>query len=191
MDDDVAAVWYAAIQDQAELEQGDLIFNCVRFSFSPAFAEAIAAETAKEGLKSPIEVSTLIRPAAVIVLSQSCDLVLDGEGKSALDDVLVAPIHSKEEWLKSNPKTGAWGNALRGRTPSVAALRGCHLEGLEFGPQVVDFASAFSLPSAVVMRLAKGTLRPRLLPPYREHIAQAFARYVGRVALPENDPYDF
>ncbi len=44
----------------------------------------------------------------------------------------------------------------------------------------------FTLPRPVLESLlkARGVSRPQLLPPYREHLSQAFARFFMRVGLP-------
>jgi hypothetical protein len=68
-------------------------------------------------------------------------------------------------------------------------LAACELPGLERGVRVVDFRQLFSLPLAFVRkRAALAGPRLRLLPPYREHLAQAFARYFMRVGLPIDIP---
>lgn len=54
----------------------------------------------------------------------------------------------------------------------------------------MDFHEVFTVPREFLESLlvARGGTRPRLLPPYREHLSQAFARYFMRVGLP--DPVD-
>ena len=48
---------------------------------------------------------------------------------------------------------------------------------------------AYSLPLTFVRsRAARTGERLRLLPPYREHLSQAFARYFIRVGLPQDIP---
>jgi hypothetical protein len=50
---------------------------------------------------------------------------------------------------------------------------------------VVDFHRVFVLLKPVVEAVARSAgLRLRLRPPYREYLAQAFARYFMRVGLP-------
>jgi len=50
---------------------------------------------------------------------------------------------------------------------------------------VVDFHRLFTLPKAFVSWFAASSgPRLRLRSPYREHLAQAFARYFMRVGLP-------
>jgi hypothetical protein len=50
----------------------------------------------------------------------------------------------------------------------------------------VDFHEVFTLPRAFLERqlAQRGQPRLRLLPPYREHLSQAFARFFMRVGLP-------
>jgi hypothetical protein len=55
--------------------------------------------------------------------------------------------------------------------------------------RIVDFRRVFSLPLTFVRQRAPRTGdRLRLLPPYREHLSQAFARYFMRVGLPQDIP---
>jgi len=50
---------------------------------------------------------------------------------------------------------------------------------------IVDFHEVYTAPTNVVREFALRTgKRLRLLPPYREHLAQAFARFFMRVGLP-------
>jgi hypothetical protein len=53
--------------------------------------------------------------------------------------------------------------------------------------RVVDFLELYTLPRAFLESLLKGRggSRVRLLPPYREHLSQAFARFFMRVGLPQ------
>ena len=55
--------------------------------------------------------------------------------------------------------------------------------------RVVDFRRVYSLPLTFVCQVAARTgQRLRLLPPYREHLSQAFARDFMRVGLPQDIP---
>jgi hypothetical protein len=54
--------------------------------------------------------------------------------------------------------------------------------------QIVDFHEIFSLPKGFLIEWLKQNShgRLRLLPPYREHLSQSFARYFMRVGLPDD-----
>ena len=61
------------------------------------------------------------------------------------------------------------------------------LEGFETEYLVVDFRSVYSVPFNFLIDLAKSRgKRLRLLPPHREHLSQAFARFFMRVGLQES-----
>jgi hypothetical protein len=77
----------------------------------------------------------------------------------------------------------------RGNLPGYHLLNRCALPGLETDFLVLDFRSLFGVPIAMARDLAKiQSPRRRLLPPYREHLAQAFARFFMRVGLPVDIP---
>ena len=51
----------------------------------------------------------------------------------------------------------------------------------------MTFHRLFTLPKAFLQRFAEASgPRLRLIPPYREHLAQALARYFMRVGLPHD-----
>ena len=65
----------------------------------------------------------------------------------------------------------------------------CLIGGVEPGVRVVDFCSVFTLPLVFLREQARSSAkRLRLLPPYREHLSQAFARFFMRVGLPVDIP---
>lgn len=73
---------------------------------------------------------------------------------------------------------------IAGNVPSLSLLHK-HDRQPTVGWSVVDFHRVFVLPRAVVRAVAHSAgPRLRLRPPYREYLAQAFARYFMRVGLP-------
>jgi hypothetical protein len=120
-------------------------------------------------------------------MSQSCDLQHD-----KLDLVLVCPHCSLEKFGKANPFfAGVDGKeALRkGNAHGFHMLAACDLDGWVRDIQVVDFRTVFSVPIQFMRGLATRTdRRLQLLPPYREHLSQAFARFFMRVGLPLDIP---
>lgn len=55
---------------------------------------------------------------------------------------------------------------------------------------VADFRNVYSVPIDFLSSLVRdrGGERLRLLPPYREHLSQSFARFIMRVGLPQDIP---
>jgi hypothetical protein len=61
----------------------------------------------------------------------------------------------------------------------------------EMGPHVVLLKETFQIPKSSVIKLGSDPkksppTRLRLMPPYREHLAQAFANVYNRIGLPED-----
>lgn len=161
--------WYADVRDDS-LEQGDIFEMC------PVF---LPSEESLDG--GPIGLDLIHRD--VIVVSQTCDLV---KGREKLTEVLLCAIWGlselTEEFL-ATPKGRE--EARRGNIPAVHLIAASTLQGMERELQVVDFRRLHSLPVAFLRkRTVDEGKRLRLLPPYREHLSQAFARYFMRVGLP-------
>jgi hypothetical protein len=167
--------WYSLISGD-NLEQGDILESCTVFL---APDEIIRGESATGAFEA--------EERDLIVLSQSCDLV---KGREKISEVVCAPI-----WEIKRYRTGHLSTAKgleevrRGILPGYHMLAECRLLGFERGTRIVDFRQLFSLPLAITRREAsQPPQRLRLLPPYREHLAQAFARYFMRIGLPLDIP---
>mgnify|MGYP001573667107 CR=1 FL=1 len=169
--------WYELVEGSSLL-QGDFLDKCPIIAphglYTPSSGEAQ-------------EVETITTEYDVVVMSQSCDIE---HGK--LDLVLVCPHWSLEEWEQKNPsfKSPKTREPLRrGNLPGYHLLNKCDLAGIERNYRVVDFRSVYSLPLNFLKDFAGGPgRRIRLLPPYREHLSQAFARFFMRVGLPADIP---
>lgn len=167
--------WYSAVSGE-ELEQGDIFENCPIF-LPP---DDLAVEDAT--------VATFrCETRDVIVMSQSCDLVKERE---KVPEILLCPV-----WYRSELKDGhlstdkGMEDARRGNLPGYHVLAACDLPRLKREVRVVDFRRVYSLPIGFLRQRGKniGT-RLRLMPPYREHLSQAFARFFMRVGLPVDIP---
>ena len=123
----------------------------------------------------------------VIVMSQSCDLM-----EKKINIVLVCPIWSLAGFGEQSPyfRRSEGKEALRrGNVPGYHLLNKCTVNGFEADYRVVDFRTVFGVPFDTIIGLAKArNVRLRLLPPYREHLSQAFARFFMRVGLPADIP---
>ncbi len=83
-----------------------------------------------------------------------------------------SPLDFKEE-LRCDPRLGRqdeWESARKGRFPGYHVLRRCELPEISTDFMLVDLRQVYSLPVALVRRLAaERNPRLRLPPPYREH----------------------
>jgi hypothetical protein len=159
--------WYGLVQGE-QVEQGDLLVSCPFYRFSAQ--GQVDRETDD-----------------VVVISQSCDLAHE-----KLEVVQVCPywslesLASREEFFRS--KRGRE-ELRRGNLPGYHLLNRCALAGFESDFLVVDFRSLFGVHRDTLKELTRQqSPRVRLLPPYREHLAQAFARFFMRVGLPVDVP---
>jgi len=102
--------------------------------------------------------------------------------------VLVCPVWpytelaAKDNFLKGDDGRR---DLSRGYLPGYHLLNVCEIGGAEMEHRVVDFRNVYGIGLEALKRivLEKGS-RLRLLPPYREHLSQAFARFFMRVGLP-------
>jgi len=165
--------WYTVANSDEPLNQGDLLDSCPiieppsDMKLGPASVKAVEYDVA--------------------VMSQSCDLV-----QNNLDLVLVCPLHSFQEIAEKNENYGAakYKEQLRrGNLPGYHLLDRCELDGFSRDFLVVDFRNVYSIHVQRLRKLAEMQgKRLRLLPPYREHLSQAFARFFMRVGLPVDIP---
>lgn len=183
--------WYKLVPPTEPLTQGDIIPNC------PVF-------TIKEDPDAPLEELGAIATAQAVdcfVLTQACDLA-----QNPVLFITLAPVYSldayKGRWEAARQAMGkstnaeAWGNFREAlRKNFVVNLVLLHESKAEDGKillpyQVVDFQEIYTLPRTFLQKWVekKTAERSRLLPPYREHVSQAFARYFMRIGLPQDVP---
>lgn len=165
--------WYDVVTGGA-LEQGDLLPEC-------PVARVLGIE-----FPLPDDVDVAIDDLDVVVLTQTCDLE---HGK--VDEVLVALVVAYDNLVAregANNKflsSSAWRKQVeRGDVPGYCLLIE-RADDPRLPWSLVDFHHLFSLPKDYVSAFAASVgPRLRLRSPYREHLAQAFARYIMRVGLP-------
>lgn len=167
--------WYA-VGSFADLQQGDLFQACpILLPNVSAYQSLLSAPAYSAIPPSTFEVEIAI--ADVVVVSQSCDLI-----KQDCTQVLVCAHRAAEEFGRDKRIEIA-----KDRYVSLHMLEACEHGLNSFGQRVLDFRVVFGLPKDYLIALAASrSPRVRLLPPYREHMAQAFARYFMRVGLPRN-----
>ena len=125
----------------------------------------------------------------VVVMSQSCDLEQD-----KVDLVLVCPLQPLTDAASQerSPFRGKGREKLRrGEYPGYHLLNRATTDGIRRDYTIVDFHNVYGMPLPFLREFAgKQDKRLRLLPPYREHLSQAFARFFMRVGLPAEITFD-
>lgn len=173
--------WYEIIEDE-ELKQGNILENC------PVFYPPKEMKWPVDLESEPPEFGYGLQK--VIIMSQSCDL--EPNQKSDMWLVLLCPIWSLLESSKVNQfLASSFGKeeCRRGHMTGYHMIDQCDHKLLNQEISIVSFREVWSLPLDFVRNLAKITgARPCLRSPYREHLAQSFARYFMRVGLPVNIP---
>jgi len=163
--------WYKIIEGDS-LYQGDFLHD---------FEVLIPAKVSTQSDQVPAQCEKL----DVVIMTQTCDIV-QGKVKS----LLLCPCWDLWEFITEAKKGFNWGEdqreALRrGNLPGYYLSNEADQGGLKMGLTIVDFHEVYTAPTNVVREFALRTgKRLRLLPPYREHLAQAFARFFMRVGLP-------
>ncbi len=167
--------WYQVVRSD-DIEQGDILEGCPVFLPPEDLAEAPLDEAVFRW-----------EELDVVVMSQTCDMA---KGREKVSEVLLCPA-----WRRSELTTGHLASprgledVRRGNLPGFHLFAECDFPGFLREVRVVDFRRVYSLPLAFVRRrAATAGDRLRLLPPYREHLAQAFARFFMRVGLPVDIP---
>jgi hypothetical protein len=165
--------WYKIVKEEC-IMQGDILKDCP-IVIPPSKIEKGVAIDAKAVTYD------------VIVLSQSCDLIA-----RKIKLVLVCPFWTleafgkKDNSFKDNEKKE---NLRQGNMPGFHLLNKCQLKDFESDFIIVNFKSVFAVPLDYLIEITKTKgQRLRLLPPYREHLSQAFARFFMRVGLPTDIP---
>ena len=167
--------WYETTEDSQVL-QGDFVSDC------PVLMPPRAIDVSSLKQASSVEFDTY----NVVVMSQSCDLA-----QKKVDLVLVCPHWSLEELKTQNPDLAVpkvLEEIRRGNSAAYHMIAECDLSRFESGCRVVGFRDVYSVHIEFLKSHVAGKTRLRLLPPYREHLSQAFARFFMRVGLPLDIP---
>jgi len=170
--------WYVRVKGD-EIKQGDIIEKCK--VFIPPNELADSGDLAES-------YSFDWEERDVIIMSQSCDMV---KGREKITEILLCAIWRRSELAKLNgnlTSDAKMEEIRKGRMPNLHLLNSFSLGGNDPDFFLVDFARIYSLPIDYMRRKAAESERIRLLPPYREHLSQSFARFFMRVGLPTDIP---
>jgi hypothetical protein len=168
--------WYNEIKNSDEIEQGDMIPDC---------PIVIPPSKIKVGDEPDIEIKLIDS----IILSQSCDLA-----NNKIQIVLVCPYFTLKTFIECLPPNEKSKKSIKRNIDNLRKgfLPGYHLlnKSEDYNIEdylVVDFRNVYGIQIESLREIAKNlNARQRLLPPYREHLSQAFARYFMRVGLPQD-----
>lgn len=166
--------WYVIVFEGDDVKQGDILQSCPVFLPPDNFAE-----------KDTKDWNFRWEERDVVVMSHSCDL--DKE-RPKLTDVLLCAVWKRSEMPHNISSPDGMENIRKGRFPGFHLLAECTLPGSEREVSAVDFRRLYSVPLTFFRKRAAAKRRIRLLPPYREYLSQAFARYFMRVGLPLDIP---
>lgn len=182
--------WYEEVGASERLTQGDIIVSCPLVTWAPQFYQPWGKEEG-ESLKKMVDAVE----ADVVVMTQACDL-----DQEKVSNVVLCPHLSLNEFRElwetekrrggQNPTPRAWGSYCKGicdgHVWNLAILNAGSGASLTTEHRIVDFREIYTIPRDFLETLLSERQQPRLrlLPPYREHLSQAFARFFMRVGLP-------
>ncbi len=183
--------WYESVTADTTITQGDLIFNCPVLTWA-------SGELVLEGAEEAEVLEGLVKAVAadVVVMTQACDLE-----HQKVSNVILCPQISIDEYYEfwksdmeargNNPTKKAWDShcddICDGFIWNLSMLNKEVNDGeTSIDIRIVNFHEVFTVPRSFLESLVsqRGQERFRLLPPYREHLSQAFARFFMRVGLP-------
>lgn len=177
-------LWYQEINDSKSLTQGDIIPRCPIPLPGRSIYEGInAAGNAESPNLVDERVSLDTIEADVVVLTQACDIE-----QNKVESVVLCPVWPLKDLIReydhfrSKDKRE---DLRQGREPAFHLINEHRSKAIDQDYSVVEFHRIFTVPLEFLSEVAKNrSPRLRLRPPYREHLAQAFARYFMRVGLP-------
>ena len=172
--------WYEVVDHEIPLTQGDLIFDCPLLAWQ---GDALRLEG--EGVSEILENAMSAIQADVVVMTQACDLEYE-----KVENVILCPHVSLDDywivWRDNMQKTGqnpsmkAWNRHCNdicdGFMWHFTMLNDSRINGSSIGIRIVFFNEVYTVPRSFLESLLKqrGHSRFRLLPPYREHLSQAY-----------------
>jgi hypothetical protein len=183
--------WYRAVTGDDPITQGDVIEDLPVL----VFRGSVNAAQDLEGMQRALEEAAGVQQVRSVIMTQACDLKNDHVAYVQLCPVLSLQ-EFKAEWQVAQSARGqnltskAWDKAIEeirsGRAWNYSMLNRPEVDHSTHDFLIVNFHEIYSLPVEFLrgwVRIRSGK-RLQLLPPYREHLSQAFARYFMRVGLP-------
>ena len=172
-------IWYDDVPVGSSIEQGDIIESCNIIVPNEQHYQAILDNNENE---APLD----IKEIDGIILSQSCDIQ-----NEKIDSIILCPIWSLKRFIEKGSSfsgSKAREELRQGKFPEYHLLQRLEGEKLPSDFYFVDFHRIYSVPKSFIEAIVKDKPHKRLLPPYREHLSQSFARFFMRVGLPVDIP---
>lgn len=171
--------WYETTE-AVTIEQGDLLFG---------FEVFVPSRSVRPDSS---DIDGEMKTFNFVVMTQTCDIE---HGK--VRSLLLCPWWRLGTFIEAAKRNGEnWGRdqreALRrGNLPGYHLHNETSQDGITIELGVVDFHEVYTAPTDRVLDFVRDVgKRLRLCPPYKEHLAQAFARFFMRVGLPVEIPAD-
>lgn len=156
--------WYEVVENNNSLEQGDILENCSINVPHPDKGEVIEEHY------------------NLILMTQTCDIV------DNIRHLIFCPVWTIEQMAEAMPtftKPSTIGNLKKGYMIGFYPLNKSEFTLVQRPWRVVQFQRIIELETNFMINNPQLLLpHLRLLPPYRESLSQAFARYFMRVGLP-------
>jgi hypothetical protein len=183
------APWYSIVNADLPITQGDLIFNCPILEW-----EVDKFDLEKENEIESLKGATNVYSTDVVVMTQACDLQ-----QEKVSNIIICPHYSIRDYYLfwkndmeskgQNPTEKSWRNHCDHICDGFIwnfSMLNKNDDGITVDIRFVDFHEVFTVPRSFLEALIskRGEQRLRLLPPYREHLSQSFARFFMRVGLP-------
>lgn len=156
--------WYEVISNSIQLEQGDILENWVVNVPKPGNGEVVE------------EYYTLI------LMTQTCDI------EDNIPHLIFCPVWTQKQLADVEPtfnKPATIGNLRKGYMVGFYPINKCEVAPLIRSWRIVQFQRIIEIETdSVIKNHSILNARLRLLPPYRESLSQAFARFFMRIGLP-------
>lgn len=165
--------WFGVVEGD-ELQQGDIFEDC------PIYFP-------QEDFPASGQLTMKWEERDLIVVSQSCDLAKDQKN---IDQVSLCPLWRLSEFKSGHllSKVENLEKVRKGQIPRYHMIASSNISGFEREIRIIDLQLVYSLPVSFLRAKATKEKHLRLLPPYREHLSQSFARVFMRVGLPIDIP---
>lgn len=163
--------WYSVVEG-SDFQQGDFFFD---------LDVPIVDET--KGKKTNVNIEIY----DTVVMTQSCDIP-----KKAVEHIMLCPVWSIDDAVKRDRQFSDkqyLERVRKGQVYKFHMLNECNIDAYKRKIMIVQFEKVIVRPKKTMIELFSSQKRHlRLLPPYREEMAQRFGIFFSRVAKPADIP---